>query len=147
MDKPQGFSQDKSDPPPSFEAATSGAGGPSQAAPFRTRFACVTLNQSDRIRFINFPSDDVTALKGVISTTWPKGIQDFRKYGQSDEFKLRGYPWGYDSRGDDRSRRLVRRMLETLFDRGWVLQAAIDLSKKELDKGQYLTFRLCSYPP
>ena len=64
--------QPKADGPPSFEESQN-------AAPviFKTYFACVTLNMSDRIRFINFPTADVETLLPVISSTWTRGIQVF----------------------------------------------------------------------
>ena len=126
--------QDKLEPPPPFEAAT--ASGSSQTVPFRTRFACITLNKSDRIRFINFFDEDIDIFATTIQSAWPKGVQDSKRYAQSYEFQLYGRPWSYDSSGDDRARRLVRRVLEALFNRGWVLQGAVDLSKKEYDKGK-----------
>jgi len=123
--------------PPPFEAASSSvpAAGPSNQAVFRTRFACITLNMTDRIRFINFPPSDVEILRDHVQRAWQKGIQDFRTYGQAKEIKLNGNPWRSDFSGSDGARRLVRKLLEALYDMGWVLQAAIDLSKKESDKG------------
>lgn len=119
-------------PPPSFQEATSA--GPSQgASSFQTRFACVTLNMTDRMRFINFSAPETSALRSVLGSIWP--IQDVRAYGGADEIKFKGYPWQEKVNGDDKSRRLVRRMLEALYDMGWVLQAAVDVSRKELDKG------------
>lgn len=49
-----------------------------------------------------------------------------------------GYPYRGDSRGYDDARRLVRRILEALYDRGRVLQASADLCKKEGDKGVFV---------
>lgn len=121
-------------PPPSFLEATTSAGGPSQgASSFQTRFACVTLNMTDRVRFINFTAQETSALRGVLGSVWP--IQEVRAYGGADEIKFKGYPWQEKYNGDDNARRLIRRMLEALYDMGWVLQAAVDVSKKEMDKG------------
>lgn len=85
------------------------------------------------MRFINFSAPETSALRGVLGSVWP--IQDVRAYGGADEIKFKGYPWQEKVNGDDNARRLVRRMLEALYDMGWVLQAAVDVSKKELDKG------------
>ncbi|KAI3391374.1 hypothetical protein diail_7460 [Diaporthe ilicicola] len=131
-------------PPPSFLEATTSA-GPSTGAPsFQTRFACVTLNRSDRMRLINFSAHEASALRGVLGSVWP--IQDVRTYGGADEFKFKGFPWKETNNGDDNARRLVRRMLEALYAMGWVLQAAVDVSRKELDKDSLL-FRYQNQPP
>lgn len=134
-DKSKPFSEPKGGfaPPPSFLEATTSAGPSQGASSFQTRFACVTLNMTDRMRFINFSAPETSALRGVLGSVWP--IQDVRAYGGADEIKFKGYPWQEKVNGDDNARRLVRRMLEALYDMGWVLQAAVDVSKKELDKG------------
>lgn len=119
-------------PPPPFEAVASQSSRP---APFETHFACVTLNEGDKLRFINFPPEHVTTCKNVINTAWPSGVQDVRPYGGSTEIKMHGYPWQTSS-GKHDARRLMRRLLETLYDLGWVLQAGVDMSKKEYDKGR-----------
>lgn len=123
--------------PPSYEQATQGKPGPSQQNKsyhdtFSAKFAFVTLNQHDRIRLINFPADTVTSVQGFLKTAWPKGVQEVRDYGQSREFKLNGYPWyrGVDgSLGPDDTSRLVKELLETLYNMGWVLHSAVDLRK------------------
>lgn len=134
-DKSKPFGEPKGGfaPPPSFLEATASAGPSHGASSFQTRFACVTLNMTDRMRFINFSAPETSALRGVLGSVWP--IQDVRAYGGADEIKFKGYPWQEKVNGDDNARRLVRRMLEALYDMGWVLQAAVDVSKKELDKG------------
>lgn len=118
-------------PPPSFLEATSSVAGPSSS--FETRLACVSLHMNDRIRFLNFSPAEVRALREGLGTVWP--IQEVRSYGGAEEFKFRDYPWAGKANGDDKSRRLVKRMLESLYDMGWVLQAAVDISKKSLDEG------------
>lgn len=94
---------------------------------------------NDRIRFLNFSPAEVRALREGLGTVWP--IQEVRSYGGAEEFKFRDYPWAGKANGDDKSRRLVKRMLESLYDMGWVLQAAVDISKKSLDEDT-LVFRL-----
>jgi hypothetical protein len=112
---------------------------PEDTSPFRTRFACVTLAALDRIRFIDFPLPVVNGMTQVITSTWPRGIQDRRLYAGAYEFKLRGYPWSSSSRGDNDARRLVRRLLEALYDSGWVLHMAVDIVRKETGKGEEST--------
>ncbi|KAK4034345.1 hypothetical protein C8A01DRAFT_18826 [Parachaetomium inaequale] len=147
MDQKTAFNSDSKElpvaPRPVFPAP-SAAG--SSAPLFRTPLACITLNHGDRIRFINLPEPDVAALRGVVQSTWPKGIQKIAPYGQAQELKLGGWPWRRTLAGFDDSRRLLIRLLETLHDRGWVLHGAIDLSKKEHDTDT-LVFRHQSPPP
>ena len=102
---------------------------------FRSYFACITLNMMDRIRLINFPPQYIDVARRAILANWPLGIQEERPYGRSIEFKLRGTPWLFRLHGADDSRRLMLGMLETLYDSGWVLHTAVDLSKKDQDKG------------
>lgn len=87
------------------------------------------------MRLINFSAEDTRALRGVLGSVWP--IKDVRPYGGADEIKFKGYPWQDKNNGDDKARRLVRKMLEALYGMGWVLQASVDVSRKELDKGMY----------
>lgn len=136
LGKPSIDSTANAAPPPSFLEATSSAAGPSASGssiPFQTRLACVSLNMTDRIRFINLKADEIKTLRAGLDPTWR--IQEVRRYGGAVEFKFKEYPWLASNNGYDQSRRLVKRLLETLYDLGWVLQAAIDISKKHLDKG------------
>ncbi|KAH8785714.1 hypothetical protein F5883DRAFT_535919 [Diaporthe sp. PMI_573] len=146
MDKSKPLGEPLTDfaPPPSFLEATASAGSSQDASSFQTRFACVTLNLTDRMRFINFSARETSTLRGVLGSVWP--IQDVRPYGGADEIKFKGYPWQERVNGDDQARRLIRRMLEALYDMGWVLQAAVDVSRKELDKDS-LVFRYQNPPP
>jgi hypothetical protein len=141
MDKSKPLGEPLTDfaPPPSFLEATASAGSSQDASSFQTRFACVTLNLTDRMRFINFSARETSTLRGVLGSVWP--IQDVRPYGGADEIKFKGYPWQERVNGDDQARRLIRRMLEALYDMGWVLQAAVDVSRKELDKGMTVVLR------
>lgn len=119
---------------PPAAAATSSATAPS----FRTPFAAITLNMYDRIRLINFGEGDATAVVEVVKTWWRPGVSNIRPYGAATEIKCHGYPWQSSpgGPGDDGARRTLLHMLETLYDRGWVLQAAVDISMKTLDKGE-----------
>jgi len=134
------MSFEKDLPPPPFgdtDGTTAVSAGPGLGGggEFRTHFACLTLNESDKLRFINFPVDVNLALTHVVETAWPEGIHTPRPYGAAHEIKCHGYPWRTSYSGKNTSRRLMRRIFEALYDRGWVLQAAVDLSNKEGDKG------------
>ena len=138
MDQKAPFNSDSKElpiPPQPLFAVPSAAGPP--APLFRTPLACITLNYGDRIRFINLPEPVVAVLRAVVQSTWPKGIQKIAPYGESVEFKLNGWPWHRTSTatGYDHSRRILIKILETLYDRGWVLHSAIDMTKRESDPG------------
>ncbi|VUC21452.1 unnamed protein product [Clonostachys rosea] len=94
---------------PSYKQATQGNPGPSQQ------------------------TDTVTSFHRFIKTVWPGGIQEVRDYGQAREFKLKGHPW-WPARdgpsGPDASRRLIKTLMEALYDMGWVLQSTVDLRKQ-----------------
>ena len=103
---------------------------------FRTSFASVSVHMRDRIRLLRFPESDIQRIQEIIRSSWPRGIQDLRPYDQSKEIKLHGNPWAsnHDSQKLE-ARRLVMGLLQGLFDMGWVLKMAVDVSKKEFDKG------------
>ncbi|KAH6669708.1 hypothetical protein F5X68DRAFT_265170 [Plectosphaerella plurivora] len=145
--------------PPSFQESQAAAGlassssipspsiAPGSGSPaFKTEFACISLNKSDRIRLIDFPPPDFTAVQDVVKKTWHEGIARSDGYGSSREIKLNGYPWRADIDGQDASRVLILRILECLFNRGWVMQASIDMIRKESDKDT-LVLRWQNPPP
>jgi hypothetical protein len=112
-----------------------------QVSSFRTRFASVSLHMTDRIRLLRFPEGDVSRIQGIIRSSWQRGIQDLRVYDQSNEIKLHGNPWGqnYATAQKLDARRLMMGLIRGLFDMGWILKAAVDISKKEYDKGPLLS--------
>ncbi|RSM18158.1 hypothetical protein CDV31_003080 [Fusarium ambrosium] len=117
-------------PPPTFQESVE-----NDAAAFKTRFACIEIRPSDRIRLINFGEDDISAVHQVVRTTWPRGIDRVRPFGESREMKLYGTPWSYRSNGDDDARRLLLRIIECLHDIGWILQSAFDITKNSSSRG------------
>jgi hypothetical protein len=106
----------------------------------------LSLNESDKLRLIKFPQAEVQAVRAAIKKSWPKGIQDERDYYGAHEFKLKGYPWEGQGSEAVPSRLLTCSVLEALWNMGWVLQAATDISKKQLDKDT-LYFRHQTPPP
>ncbi|CAH0047212.1 unnamed protein product [Clonostachys solani] len=70
-------------------------------------------------------------MQGIINSSWPKGIQNIRDYAGSRELALYGSPWKESYKGNDDSRQLVLKIFEALYDIGWVLHAAADLSKTQ----------------
>ncbi len=111
-----------------------------------TTFASLSMHENDRLRLLQFSSDETQTIRDTISISWPNGIQSERDYYGSHEFKLRGNPW-YGS-GDDAvfARRFMTRVFETLANIGWVLTVSADLSKKTTDKDT-LFFRYQQPPP
>lgn len=105
-------------------------------APFQTKFACLSLNMTDRIRLIDFPEPEVAAVLEIAKANWEKGIQRFEPYGGADEIKLAGFAWSENHTGRDPARILMLRILEKLFDMGWVLQLTLDVIRKEMEKGE-----------
>jgi hypothetical protein len=88
----------------------------------------------DRLRLMQLPPDIVVLIQNAIYQHWPLDIQAVRDYSNSYEFKLKGRPWvGY---GEDvvHARRLMRALLATLYNTGWVLALSTDVSKKTSDK-------------
>lgn len=112
---------------------------------------------------IRFPPDVVVAVKAVIETNWPRGIQNEREitFG-AYEFQLRGNPW--TGQGDDsvpaRVLMCVFRtglclaltshhrceVLSTIYHRGWELRMSTDISQKAQDK-DLLVYREGPLPP
>jgi hypothetical protein len=136
----KGFEKDL---PPQYPYDTSTQ--PSNFAPnpaFRTTFACVSMHMTDRIRLLRFPARDVQLIQDIIRHAWPRGIQNTRVYDAANEIKLYGNPWSSSSWSDQKtdSRRLICRVLNGLFDMGWVLKASVDISKKEYDKGMLVMY-------
>lgn len=141
MDPPS-FKKSQLDNPPS----TSQTGLTPTYSAFSTTFASLSLHQSDRIRLLKFPDHDIAAIRQVIKTSWPFGLQNERVYGPSHEFKLYSNPWYGQSKDAVPSRVIMREILAYLFKVGWILHASVDISKKELDKDT-LVFRKQATPP
>lgn len=137
----RGTFKDTNEVPPSYGKFESNQLMP--VSTFRTRFACVSLHMTDRIRLLRFPEADVIHIQDIVRSSWQRGIQELRLYDESNEIKLWGNPWS-SSYGNQRreARRLMMGLLQGLFDKGWILKAAVDISKKEFDKGRHWSHRL-----
>lgn len=85
---------------------------------------------------LQFPPSSTEAVRKAINANWPRGLQSMGKYAGSQEFQLYGHPWsGIDSSGDAMdARRLMKAILEALYNEGWILYTSTDCSKKERDK-------------
>lgn len=126
-------------PPPSFQE--SGQGNPPAYA---ARFACINLCDFDCIRLANFTAIEIADINRVIRENWHRGIRNSRRYGASREIQLKGLPWGGSASGHDESRLLVLRILENLYNKGWVLHSAVNIIKEQ--KGKEKTERERTWP-
>jgi hypothetical protein len=113
---------------------------------FKTSFASISLHRTDRIRLLQFPPEDITAIRNVIKENWIDGIQDERTYAKSHEFKCLGNPWSGQGSDAIPARILMRGILAYLFSAGWILTASTDVSKSIFDKDTMI-FRKQVVPP
>lgn len=103
-----------------------------RGAPFQTKFFCLSLNQTDLIRWINAPPNIVEAGKAIIAH-WPKGLQEEKKLydGVSYQVKLKGNPWSSMFMGDGfHGRALLLALLTSYTSLGWRLVCSADTSAK-----------------
>ncbi|KAH7363432.1 hypothetical protein B0T11DRAFT_329406 [Plectosphaerella cucumerina] len=102
---------------------------------------------SDRIRLIDYPAEDVRAVQEAVKAHWPRGIAEVDDYSSARQIKVHGTPWRASIDGQDASRVLILRILERLYDRGWVMQAGIDMIRKESDKDTLVMRKQTPPPP
>lgn len=55
--------------------------------------ACVSLNMSDRLRLMRFPSAMISVIRQAIVASWPRGLHKEKQETDFYEFKLQGNPW------------------------------------------------------
>jgi hypothetical protein len=132
-------------PPASFETSEK-MPAPSYS-PSRTAFASISLHQYDRMRLMQFPQEDIAALRRVIQQTWHRGIQEERPYSVSHEFKLKGYPWSGQGKDAIPARIVMREIFAYLYSNGWILHASTDISKKLSDKDTLIFRKQQTAPP
>jgi hypothetical protein len=86
------------------------------------KFASLSIHQTDRLRFLQFPEDIYVDAEAVITASWPPGVQAAGPYGNSYQYKLKGRPFGAMSDKEGVGcRRLIRDVLAFLRDHSWVL--------------------------
>jgi hypothetical protein len=112
----------------------------------RTSFASVSLHKSDRIRLLQFPPEDIAAIRSIIKQNWPSGIQEERTFASSHEFKCFGNPWSGQGMDALPARILVRGILAYLFSCGWILTASTAISNSVFEKDTMI-FRKEAVPP
>ncbi|KAJ9661492.1 hypothetical protein H2198_001872 [Neophaeococcomyces mojaviensis] len=100
-----------------------------------TRFATLSLHQTDRIRLLQFTPEEVDNIRSLVESAWADGIQAARDYGESSELKLKGTPWaGFKN---DKQKPLLRTLFEGLYGMGWILDASISIAKTANAKGKF----------
>lgn len=123
------------EPQPAPAYAASARQGP---PPFQTQFASMSMHSTDDLRFLHFPPQVVDLCRNTVLSTWRGGIQKEGMYGNSQEFKLSGYPWSAMGSDAMDARRLIAALLGTLHGIGWVLSLNTDVSKSPNDKDTLL---------
>ncbi|CAF2447633.1 unnamed protein product [Rotaria sp. Silwood2] len=108
--------------------------------------ACLTLDQSDRLRLIRFPATTIHIVRKAILASWPRGLQNEKEYAGAYEFKFCGYPWLGQGIEAVQSRVMMMSVLSALYHQGWYIVASTDVSKKQHDK-DLLIFQLGVPPP
>ncbi|CAF1102797.1 unnamed protein product [Rotaria sordida] len=107
--------------------------------------ACLTLNQSDCLRLIRFPTTIISVVRQAILSSWHRGLQNEKEYGGAYEFKLNGNPWLGQGSVAVESRVMMMLVLSALHHHGWYLLMSTDVSKKQEGK-DLLIFR-AGIPP
>jgi len=110
-----------------------------RCAPMSVPMFCLSLNWTDKIRFINAPQNVVDALTAETKRVWLFGVARERMYGPSFELKLNGNPWSYGMNGHDgaHGRVLLKYLIKTCANMGWFVILSADVSAKFVhqDKG------------
>ena len=98
----------------------------------------ISLNKYDTLRLIGIPDSLTSAVRDVIQTNWPRGIQEESRYSLSWQFKLRGNPWWASGEEAVISRYLILKIIEAMQAYGWSIVTSIDSSRKLSDKSSLL---------
>ena len=98
--------------------------------PMSASIFCLSLNFTDRIRFINTPPDVIEILSAEIRKHWLFGIQREECNGISKEIQLYRNPWSYGLTGHDgaHGRVLLCRLLKMCASMGWFIIVSADVS-------------------
>ena len=104
---------------------------------FRTEFACIFIYGTDKLRLLNFSQADVERIKSIVHAAWPRGIQEAKPFGMAESIKLHGYPFKTSASGQGllEGRQMLCRLLQELYNIGWILTETVDVCRTSLDKG------------
>ena len=103
-----------------------------QSVPVTAPIFCLSLNYTDRIRFINAPQDVMEILSAEIRKYWLFGVGKEGPCGTSREIRLNGNPWSYGIGGHDgaHGRVLLCHLLRVCASIGWFIILSADVSAK-----------------
>ena len=107
-----------------------------QGAPLRTSFMCLSLNETDKVRFIDAPENVVMAGRRVVEQ-WSLGLSDSpTPYpGVTYQAKLNGNPWSAIATGDGiYGRAMLLGLWSTFNSLGWRLVLSGDVSAKYIHR-------------
>jgi hypothetical protein len=104
----------------------------------KPQFAVISLNESDKLRIIQFPLHIIDVVRNAIRNSWRRGIQREREYFGSLEFKLKGNPWYGSGSEAVPARQLVLSVLRDLYYNGWQVMMTTDISSGLYDKDTIL---------
>ena len=96
--------------------------------------SCISLNDVDKIRIINFPSDTSRALELCIQQHYLPGIQEIKEKGSRTsccQLKLNGSPWSsYNKIYSIHGKSMLMMLLREASRLKWELVASVDVSAK-----------------
>jgi hypothetical protein len=95
----------------------------------------ITLNESDKLRLIDYPPGMENALQNVIQRTWGDVVVGRIKEQGCYQFQMSGKPWKAWGSEAFKSRVLVMEILRELDFMGWHLYASIDMSSGHPEHG------------
>ncbi len=94
------------------------------------RIQCLSLNETDKIRFIGENQMAVDRIRNSINQSWCKGIQNERLYYGSWEFKLKGNPFTHYGSDSIYACFLMMNILDGLESMGLKIISSADVSGK-----------------
>ena len=88
---------------------------------------CVNLNSSDKLLFVNLPSQLIEPIEETIRSSWPLGIQKKSLTKEMLDVKLFGYPWRTTGQMSIMAKVLLQNIIATLYRYQWILYCNVNL--------------------
>merc|ERR1740128_1579311 len=102
-----------------------------RAVPYTTKFGCVSLSNTDKLRLLDFGPDTPLAIVNIIKEQWLVGIQEEKMRDDGCyQIKVEGNPWGWQGGDSKLARSMMCHVLKELKARDWQLVASADVSSK-----------------
>ena len=93
---------------------------------------CVSFNDSDKIQFINLPSQLTNEIKDAVRGSWSMGIQRVDTQNGVLQFKLAGRPWtASNSEQSIMSKKLLQAIFATLYRYQWTYHVNVNLNRDQ----------------